>query len=514
MPLFWLCLAFTSGILLSALTSLSLIVWLVILVIGLSLGWLEYKFFNTISHPLLSKNLFRVPFGLLIAALALGCWRFQSALPTWSSQDLAWYSSQESVTITGTVISFPEESPSATTAIIKASSINFAGQENPIDGKLEVRLPGGFNLTYGDVLTLEGSLDAVLDSDEPLYSSHLARRGIFNRMMYPQVTTLDQNRGNPVMAAIYRLRERALELIYNQMPFPESALLSGILLGIDWVIPDYLKEAYRASGVLHIIAISGFNIALIAGLIVRLTRRFFTDARAGFLAIAAIISYTFLVGAEPSVMRAAIMGSLAIPAYYIGRRVIGIHSLVVVGVIMLASNPFLLWDISFQLSFLACLGLLTMVDPVQNWTANRIAAIHSEKASNWLLPILNLVITTLSAQFCVLPVLLKMNTQYSQFFLAANLALLPIQPVLMGLGGVSVLVGLISAPLGQVFAIAAWPFLAYCNHVAVHFGMQPNSEISLPSSFFWITMVLVILVLAYFTSLQIHSLSHPQIHDG
>jgi competence protein ComEC len=218
-------------------------------------------------------------------------------------------------------------------------------------------------------------------------------------------------------------------------------LLCGILLGIDWNIPDNLIEAYRACGVLHIIAISGFNIALISSLVIRLTRTFFSSGKAGLIAILTILTYTLLVGAEPAVVRAAIMGSLAIPAHYFGRRVIALHSLVIVAAMMLVGNPFLLWDISFQLSFLACLGLTTMVDPLVKWIDNGVANHLSEEVRQWWRSILVMVVSTLIAQFCAAPALFEMNPQFSLWTLPANLALAIVQPLLMALGGSSLICG-------------------------------------------------------------------------
>ncbi len=140
------------------------------------------------------------PISLITVALAFGGWRFQTALPNITPQDLAWYASDESISITGKVISFPEESNSSTVAILKAQSIQLAGRQQPVSGKLELRLPGGFNLSYGDMLRLEGPLDTILDAESPPYRSYLARRGIHTRMQYPQITTLGRNTGSPVMA--------------------------------------------------------------------------------------------------------------------------------------------------------------------------------------------------------------------------------------------------------------------------------------------------------------------------
>jgi len=509
MPLFWVCLAFISGIILSAFLSLPLWLWLLLFLVSCLCVFLEIRAVPRESHPLLSKAIFRIPFSLITAALAFGGWRFQTALPNITPQDLAWYASDESISITGRVVSFPEESNSSTVAILKAQSIQLAGRQQPVKGKLELRLPGGFNLSYGDLLRLEGPLDTILDAESPPYRSYLARRGIHTRMQYPQITTLGRNTGSPVMAGIYAVRERAQRFIYDQIPFPESALLSGILLGTDWNIPNYLEEAYRACGVLHIIAISGFNIALIAWFITRLSLRLFTPGKAGLAAIGAILLYTLLVGAEPAVVRAAIMGSLAIPAHYFGRRVIALHSLVIVAAAMLAGNPFLFWDISFQLSFLACLGLTTMVDPLLNWLDMLMSNWFSENSRQWWSAILVLVVSTLTAQFCVSPVLFNLNPQFSLLTLPANLALVIIQPLLMAVGGSSVIVSFIVPVVGQWLAYAAWPLLAYCNKLALNFGMQSGAEFQLPSNFGKIASVVVAAALIGFTGLQVWNLANP-----
>ena len=517
MPLFWLSLTFIAGIILSSAITVPDWVMPILSIAGVLGSWLEIKRYPPESHLLLSRPLFRISFCSLLMAIILGGWRYQSAQPNFTLQDLAWYSSCGETAITGTVASFPEESPSGTVAIVQAESIRISDREIPVRGKLELRLPGGFNLSYGEVLLLEGELKPVLDDDKPPAVSYLARKGIYNRMQYPQISTIAYNAGNPCIAAIYRLRERALEIIYDQFPYPESALLSGILLGIDWVIPDHLQDAYRACGLLHIIAISGFNIALISSVIIRLTKRVFTPLKANIAAITVITIYTLLVGAEPAVVRAAIMGSMAIPARYIGRRVIALHSLTIVAAIMLAGNPFLLWDISFRLSFLACLGLITMVDILQKWASKPITTMFSEQFCQWVMPLISMVTTTLAAQFSVLPVSLNLDANLSLLSLPANLALLPVQPAIMVMGGLSVIFGFISPLLGNFLAQLTWPFLAYCNHTALYFGFQAigTDPANLPHPLYqkFIT-VIVLLTLSVFSILQIHSLTASKRHGN
>ncbi len=105
-------------------------------------------------------------------------------------------------------------------------------------------------------------------------------------------------------------------------------MLAGILLGDDNGLPASLQQAYKNTGTAHIIAISGFNIAIIAGLFVALFSRLLGRRKGALVAVLGILLYTVLVGATASVVRAAIMGGLAIFARQVGRRQNGLNTLV------------------------------------------------------------------------------------------------------------------------------------------------------------------------------------------
>jgi competence protein ComEC len=281
-------------------------------------------------------------------------------------------------------------------------------------------------------------------------------------------------------------------------------------LGIDWLIPRYLEDAYRATGTVHIIAISGFNITLIAWQIIHMFRRFFRPVAASVLAILSIIFYTFLVGAEPAVVRAAVMGSLAIPAYFLGRRLIGIHSLTIAAAIMLAFNPFLLWDVGFQLSFLATLGLMVLADPLIRFLTQRISSKWGEVKARNVQPLLILVIPTLAAQFAVSPVLFNLDRSILLYSLPANLLILPLQPLLMTLSGLGVLIGLLIPPIGGEVIMLARPIAAFCNQAAIRIGLLPGAVIPAPVSSQWISLIIVASALAIASILQIKGLGKPE----
>ena len=510
MPLLWLGLSFVTGIYLASSLPRLINFWEYGILAALVFGFLEYMLIPKEKHKLRSSRVFKLTIGLLLLALNLGAWRFQAARPEFTPEDITYYQPVEAARIRGVIISYPQISQTSSTAIVRADEITIDGQRIKIGGKLELRLPPGFHLAYGDRLLLEGGLDSTVSKNSAVYSSYLARRYIYTRMAYPQVKLLETGKGNPLMASIYQIRSRARELLNTYLPLRESSLLSGILLGIDWTIPRYLGDAYRATGTVHIIAISGFNITFIAWQIIHLFRRFFRPVSAAVLAILAITFYTILVGADPAVVRAAVMGSLAIPAYFLGRRLIGIHSLTIAAAVMLAFNPFLLWDVGFQLSFLATLGLMVLADPLIGFLSQRINTQWGEVKARNLQPLLILVIPTLAAQFAVSPVLFHLDRSILPYSLPANLLILPLQPLLMTVSGLGVLIGLLFPPLGGLVLMLARPIAAFCNQAAIRIGLLPAAVLPAPASSQWISLVIVVIVLVFASILQIKGIEKPE----
>ncbi len=260
-------------------------------------------------------------------------------------------------------------------------------------------------------------------------------------------------------------------------PAPESALLSGILLGFDNNIPPDIQAAFRKTGTTHIIAISGFNISILVALFSAFFFRLF-GTRKGILATTiALLVYVLLTGASPSVVRAAIMGSLGLFASLLGRRQNGINSLAFVCTIMCIINPFLPWDISFQLSFLSTLGLILFAEPMVEWARHILARLlPSHSMGNVAEKIGEYVLFTLAALIMTFPVMAYHFHAFSWLSFFTNPLILPVQPAVMILGGLSLLLGMIWLPLGQIVAYLAWPFTAYTIKLVALFGNTTSVE--------------------------------------
>jgi competence protein ComEC len=202
--------------------------------------------------------------------------------------------------------------------------------------------------------------------------------------------------------------------------------------------------------------------------------------RAAIFALLGIALYTILVGADAAVVRAAIMGGMALFATLLGRRQAGLNTLALVAAVMAAFNPQVLWNIGFQLSFAATLGLVLYAEPLKE-AFERLAGrfVPLERAQNWSPAVGEYFLFTLAAQMLVLPVIIYHFQRISLSSLIANPLILPVQPPLMMLGGLALLAGTIYLPLGQFLAWIAWPFVAYTIRVVELLAEIPGGAVNL-----------------------------------
>ncbi|HSM23649.1 MAG TPA: ComEC/Rec2 family competence protein [Anaerolineaceae bacterium] len=242
--------------------------------------------------------------------------------------------------------------------------------------------------------------------------------------------------------------------------------MSGILLGIETDIPGDLKKAFQNTGTDHIIAISGFNMTILAGIFLKGFRKWLSIWWAVLLAILPICLYTIMVGGAPAVARAAVMSGLAMSANIIGRGQSGKYTLLLTASVMNLFNPLLLWNAGFQLSVMATLGLVLYADRLTIWFKNLVTRIYSEeKAEKISGPVSEYILFTMAAQLTTLPVVLYHFEKVSLTAILANPLILPVQPLVMIMGGISVMVGMIIAPLGQLLSYPVWILLFYTNQI-------------------------------------------------
>ena len=473
-PLLWLSLAFLAGVVVAdRLPSATAWEWATV-------G--AFALFSAIilAHTKARRYALALAF---IAAFAAGAARLAFSRPELASPHfIATYAdSKAPAKVVGTLTAPPDRRPTYANLTIAVDYIRFGDQPAiPVKGKVLVRVPPeeAVRLRYGDKVVAVGMLQTPPSGGVFDYRAYLARRGIFVEMRPRRVGVIGHS-GNPILRAIYALRERAHMVVLRIWPGASAALLSGILLGLDNGIPAAVYDAFRRTGTAHIIAISGFNITILAGLFISLFGRILGERKGTVMAALAIISYTVLVGADAAVVRAALMGLIGMLALQTGRRQHAYTTLAFTAALMALLTPNVLWDIGFQLSFAATWGLVRFADPLQRSVEHLLSLRMSPAAARRLsAPMGEFLLFTLAAQAATLPISAYHFKQVSVISLLANPAILPVQAPLMIGAGIAVLLGLVWLPIGRAAGLFVLPLAEYTIRAVQWFGSLPLTTAS------------------------------------
>jgi competence protein ComEC len=256
--------------------------------------------------------------------------------------------------------------------------------------------------------------------------------------------------------------------IAELVPAPESALLLGIVLGERSGVPFDLSRAFAASGTTHLLAISGFNMTLVATAVALALRGRCGPVARSIASVGAIVIYSLLVGLSPSVLRAALMASVAAVGIVSGRRAATANALCAAVVAMLVADPAAIDDVGLQLSALATSGLVLWQGPL----AERLRALPA--------PIRDGIATTLAATAPTLPVVAAAFGRVSLVSPLANLVCVPMFPLLMLAGAATSAIGAVSLELARPVALLAWASAAGLRSAVETFASLPLASVAVP----------------------------------
>jgi competence protein ComEC len=310
----------------------------------------------------------------------------------------------------------------------------------------------------GDRLELSG---IVLVPDDPGFADALRRKGIVAELRASEVSIVGRS-ANPLVRATQVFRAFVGRSITGLFPPREAGLLMGLALGDDSRLDPGLARDFQATGLGHLLVVSGENVAMVLGpmlglaMVLRLRRwpRF-------LMGIGTVVFFVVLTGAEPSVMRAGVMAGLTLLGVLLGRPRSAGSILAGAVLLLLVLDPWLVWSIGFQLSVAATAGMVALASPL----ADRLRFLPRPAALA--------AGTTLAAQLGVTPILLFHFHEVPGVTVLANLAAFPaVSPALL-LGLLAAGLGLVWMPLGRVVAGAAMLPLRYLELVADRLGKAP-----------------------------------------
>ncbi len=277
---------------------------------------------------------------------------------------------------------------------------------------------------YGDVLKINGKLKTPSVFEEFDYKNYLAKDKIYSVMYWPKIEIAERHKGNNLYQTLFRFKNKMTESIEKIMPFPEASLLEGLILGNKQIFSQDLKDSLNITGTSHIVAVSGMNIVILSNILMFvLIGLGLWRNQAFYFVLVLICLFIIMVGAPASAIRAGIMSSILLFANKIGRLSNASRIMIFAGAIMLALNPLLLrFDIGFQLSFLAVLGLIYIKPILDGWLAKLIK--KSELSG-----ILQIITTTIAAQIAVLGILIYNFGRISFISPIVNVLVVPLLPL-------------------------------------------------------------------------------------
>ena len=321
----------------------------------------------------------------------------------------------------------------------------------PYQGSLLVKLPLYPNFKYGDELILKGVVEKPFSQS---YGNYLAKEGIIGVADFPQVDLISENNGSKIKKALFDFRNKMANSFKRVLPFEEAAFLSGLTLGGRSDFSKNFKEAMKKSGTTHLVALSGYNITIIAWAMANFFAFFFKRKKVFALTTMAIIGFVIMTGAEASVTRAAVMGMLILLASQVGRIYDVRNALMLAGLVMVLLNPKILtYDLGFQFSFLALMGIVYLKPAIQKF--------FNISEDTGFLSLKDHFLNTTAAQIAVAPLLVFSVKSFLIIFLLANLLILETVPLTMFLGFLVASSSLISYYLSTIIGWITWPFLAF-----------------------------------------------------
>ncbi len=468
---------FISGVFISSFVDFGRALALFFVFLGLVFGIIHYRHRISIVDSrgvFLTATLFFIAFGF-------GQLRYGQSDSIGRQSDLQNKAGQR-VSLVGIVSDEPEQKENYNRLVL---------EDEKSEGKILVYIPIYPQYKYGDKLKVNGILkkpenfqnksyaylsssrNSSVISESPVnnfdWPAHLAKDGIYYEMFYPQAEFISDGNGFWLKEKLFGLKGKFLSAIANVVPEPHSAFLGGITIGARESLPKDLQEKFRTTGVAHIVALSGYNITIMAETIM-----LFFSFLPQYLAIGGgvigVILFAIMTGASATVLRASIMALLALTAKVTGRIYTVSWALFLAGFFMVLQNPKILrFDASFQLSFLATLGLI-YISPI---IKNKLGFITDK------FNLREIFSATISAQIAVLPLLVYKTGLISIVGLPVNFLILPFIPLTMFFGFATGILGMISGILSAPLGWISYGLLQYELFIVDIFAKLPFAAVNI-----------------------------------
>ncbi len=422
----------------------------------------------------------------------LGICRLLFNMPVIDSNFISFYNDQEQI-VTGVISDEPNKKVGWREYKLSASWLEDKnGIKRKVSGKVLFRAPSYPEFFYGDKLQFKCALKTPKNMDNFNYQKFLALKKIYS-VCYPgEIKVVGKNQGNKTMSKILSFKRQINNLTQRLWNEPQSTLAGGILYGERSGFDNELKDNFSRAGITHIVAVSGYNITIIVWILMSvLIWAGFYRRQAFWICLVLIFLFVIFTGASASAARAGLMGSLVLLAQQLGRKSDVFRLLVYAATLLALVNPLILvWDVGFQLSFLATVGLIYLTplleEKIKQFSPSLIPPLGTLSVplagqapflkKLWgikkypIFLVKEFLLPTLAAMIFIFPLVSYSFGYFSLLSILANVLILWLIPLLMFFSFVSIVLATIFYPLGQVLAWITNIGLSYVIMIGEKFG--------------------------------------------
>jgi len=455
--LFFLCLSFVAGIFLNSIYKMpQFLIW----------GILVVSFLIIIAFLTAEKDFFVIA-GFCVIFLVLGVLRMQISEFNIANDGLRKFNGSK-ISLSGVILSESD---------LRDKSQKLKVQVDNLGSTVLVTTNRYPEYRYLDKIKLIGELKEPSVTDEFNYKNYLMKDGIYSVMDFPKISA--QGGESPdflqkFYSGVLFFKQKIREGIRSNFSPPESSILEGTVLGDNGAMSADLKDKLNTTGLRHIIAVSGTHVVILSSIIMSLLIAIgLRRGKAFYFAIVFIFLYILLTGFPASGIRAGIMGGLYLLAQKLGRQSMGSRVIAMAGAVMLFINPLLLfYDVGFQLSFLAVMGLIYLEPFIREFFKFAIKRIFKVETKERPESVLKMLSTTFAAQVFTLPIMVFNFGNISFVSPITNLLISPIVEPLMILGFLSSFAGAFLPFLAWILSLPCYFLLLYFVWV-IDFFSQP-----------------------------------------
>lgn len=435
---------------------------------------------------------------ILVAATAFGAFRFAvwSKTPPNAVQKL----NGMETTVFGDIAGDVETEDNRQRFVLRADSAFVRDTVVAVSGRVRIYLYDANPVAYGDRIAISAKLQEPWCAKNPYaydFKKSLETMGIESiAFVYrnSNIDIIDTTGGAFFLKNIVNpLRDYIAQTIDSGMHGDAAALLKGLMLGLGRNLPDDVRDAFADSGTVHILAVSGLHVGLIAGMAwILLVSVFRVPRFIGAIAtISLLIVFAGLVGGRPSVLRAAFMFSIIVIGAAMDRPANLLNSIGAAGAILLAIKPIWITDIGFQLSFSATLGIAYLLPKFQAWLPERLS--RADFLGKW---IVSPFLVSLSATIGTTPFVALHFHRFQLIGPIANLLVIPPLGIIIGYGLLATLIEPIWSGLAVAFLASDWFLLKiYLLNAVKFFASVPCAYLTFPHpSHAWVGIYFVMTI--------------------